>query len=70
MPFSKQVLQDAIMVGLVSMIIDLILNVGIMYAVSDGFKISDIDFWPSMMFGGFIGGFVFHLIWSRYFNLK
>ena len=52
---------EGIFVGLATMILGTFLSVLAMYSSKD-FKISKIDFWPSMLITNFLTGFLIHII--------
>jgi ABC-type antimicrobial peptide transport system permease subunit len=54
-------LTEALVVGLVSAIVGLIVSTLLMYAFSKDFSLKKYDFWPQVALSYFITGIVLHL---------
>ena len=55
-------LVEAIVVGLITMVLGTLLSIGSMYITQPGFSYTEVTFWTSLLVVNFILGFLVHVI--------
>jgi hypothetical protein len=55
---------EALIVGFVTAIVGFIISTALMYIRKSTFSLSEYTFWPYVLFGYFLTGFVLHLLFQ------
>jgi H+/Cl- antiporter ClcA len=55
---------EALIVGVVTAVVGFIISTALMYARNSDFSLKKYNFWPYVLFGYFITGFIIHLIFQ------